>query len=272
MARNSLTLNADGTLDGVQMAIVNKRMEAICAKMANTLLRTGRSGVLNSARDFSCCIVTAGEPAAHGQREPADPRPARRRHDVRVDAGVSPRAQAGRRLPPQLALPRLLPPRRPHHARAGAGRRGRAPLHHGRQGASGGLRQLHRHHLSRQRARRVRGRRADLPGGPDPAGLRGHRGHRPHVHAPHSRAGAMVGRLPGGARRGADRRARDHGLRQRDRLGHPLPVRRAVVRLQRAADDRRRAQDAGRAGRDHVHARSLPQRRGREFRSRSWSR
>ena len=55
----ALTLNADGTLDGVQMAIVNKRMEAICAKMANTLLRTGRSGVLNSARDFSCCIVTA---------------------------------------------------------------------------------------------------------------------------------------------------------------------------------------------------------------------
>ena len=59
MAGNTLTLNADGTLDGVQMAIINKRMEAICAKMANTLLRTGRSGVLNSARDFSCCIVTA---------------------------------------------------------------------------------------------------------------------------------------------------------------------------------------------------------------------
>ena len=59
MASNALTLNEDGTLDGVQMAIVNKRMEAICAKMANTLLRTGRSGVLNSARDFSCCIVTA---------------------------------------------------------------------------------------------------------------------------------------------------------------------------------------------------------------------
>jgi N-methylhydantoinase B len=28
--------------------------------MANTLMRTGRSGVLNTARDFSCCIVTAG--------------------------------------------------------------------------------------------------------------------------------------------------------------------------------------------------------------------
>ena len=53
------TATPDGTLDGVRMAILNKRMEAICARMANTLLRTGRSGVLNSARDFSCCIVTA---------------------------------------------------------------------------------------------------------------------------------------------------------------------------------------------------------------------
>ena len=53
------TATPDGALDGVRMAILNKRMEAICARMANTLLRTGRSGVLNSARDFSCCIVTA---------------------------------------------------------------------------------------------------------------------------------------------------------------------------------------------------------------------
>ena len=53
------TATPDDALDGVRMAILNKRMEAICARMANTLLRTGRSGVLNSARDFSCCIVTA---------------------------------------------------------------------------------------------------------------------------------------------------------------------------------------------------------------------
>ena len=46
-------------MDGVQLAILNKRFEAICRKMANTLFRTGRSGVLNTARDFSCCIVTA---------------------------------------------------------------------------------------------------------------------------------------------------------------------------------------------------------------------
>ena len=45
--------------DGVRLAILNKRFENIVRKMANTLLRTGRSGVLNTARDFSCCIVTA---------------------------------------------------------------------------------------------------------------------------------------------------------------------------------------------------------------------
>jgi N-methylhydantoinase B len=49
----------NGTRDGVRLAILNKRFESIVRKMANTLLRTGRSGVLNSARDFSCCIVTA---------------------------------------------------------------------------------------------------------------------------------------------------------------------------------------------------------------------
>ena len=55
MAKNTLTLNADGTLDGVQMAIINKRMEAICAKMANTLLRTGGR---------ACSTARATSPAA----------------------------------------------------------------------------------------------------------------------------------------------------------------------------------------------------------------
>jgi N-methylhydantoinase B len=46
-------------MDGVTLAVLNKRFEGITRKMANTLLRTGRSGVLNIARDFSCCVVTA---------------------------------------------------------------------------------------------------------------------------------------------------------------------------------------------------------------------
>ena len=46
------------TLDPVTLAVLNKRFEAVTTKMANTLLRTGRSGVLNLARDFSTSIVT----------------------------------------------------------------------------------------------------------------------------------------------------------------------------------------------------------------------
>lgn len=46
-------------LNGAELAILNSRFEGVVRKMANTLLRTGRSGVLNRAKDFSCCIVTA---------------------------------------------------------------------------------------------------------------------------------------------------------------------------------------------------------------------
>lgn len=45
-------------LDPVTLAVLNKRFEAVTTKMANTLLRTGRSGVLNLARDFSTSVVT----------------------------------------------------------------------------------------------------------------------------------------------------------------------------------------------------------------------
>ncbi|MFM9859457.1 hydantoinase B/oxoprolinase family protein [Pseudoxanthobacter sp. M-2] len=45
--------------DGVKMAIMQKRFDGVTRKMANTLLRTARSGVINTARDFSCALVTA---------------------------------------------------------------------------------------------------------------------------------------------------------------------------------------------------------------------
>jgi len=45
-------------LDPVTLAVLSKRFEAVTTKMANTLLRTGRSGVLNLARDFSTSVVT----------------------------------------------------------------------------------------------------------------------------------------------------------------------------------------------------------------------
>jgi N-methylhydantoinase B len=45
--------------NGVKLAIMQKRFEGVTRKMANTLLRTARSGVINTARDFSCALVTA---------------------------------------------------------------------------------------------------------------------------------------------------------------------------------------------------------------------
>lgn len=45
-------------VDGVRLALLSNRFEGIARKMANTLMRSARSGVINMARDFSCCIVT----------------------------------------------------------------------------------------------------------------------------------------------------------------------------------------------------------------------
>ncbi len=50
---------AQGTpMNGAEMAVLRSRLDGIVRKMSNTLLRTGRSGVLNRARDFSCCLLT----------------------------------------------------------------------------------------------------------------------------------------------------------------------------------------------------------------------
>jgi N-methylhydantoinase B len=45
--------------DPILAAVLVKRFETITRQMTNTLLRSGRSGVLNNGRDFSCAIVTA---------------------------------------------------------------------------------------------------------------------------------------------------------------------------------------------------------------------
>ncbi|GLK86196.1 hydantoinase B/oxoprolinase family protein [Ancylobacter defluvii] len=57
MSMITKTLEAPAT--GVRMAIISNRMEGIARKMQNTLFRTARSGVLNTAHDFSCVILTA---------------------------------------------------------------------------------------------------------------------------------------------------------------------------------------------------------------------
>ena len=45
--------------NSVRTAILSSRMESIARKMQNTLFRTARSGVLNTAHDFSCVVLTA---------------------------------------------------------------------------------------------------------------------------------------------------------------------------------------------------------------------
>lgn len=45
--------------NGVQMAIISNRMESVARKMQNTIFRTARSGILNTAHDFSCVVLTA---------------------------------------------------------------------------------------------------------------------------------------------------------------------------------------------------------------------
>jgi N-methylhydantoinase B len=57
MERTSIA--ADRKRDGVKLAILQRRFDGVTRKMANTLLRTARSGVINTARDFSCALVTA---------------------------------------------------------------------------------------------------------------------------------------------------------------------------------------------------------------------
>jgi N-methylhydantoinase B len=44
--------------DPVVLAVITSRVQGIVRRMTNTLFRTARSSVLNTARDFSCCLVT----------------------------------------------------------------------------------------------------------------------------------------------------------------------------------------------------------------------
>src|SRR5216684_3132478 len=43
------------------MAVISHRLEAVVGRMMNTIFRSGRSGVLNSAHDFSCCVISAND-------------------------------------------------------------------------------------------------------------------------------------------------------------------------------------------------------------------
>ena len=51
-------MNAKSTIDPVMTAVIANRLEGVVREMTSTLLRAGRSAVINGARDFSCAICT----------------------------------------------------------------------------------------------------------------------------------------------------------------------------------------------------------------------
>ena len=188
--------------------------------MQNTLFRTARSGVLNTAHDFSCVVLTADcRLLAAAESLP-----------IHIMIGPDLMCRAVLRHHPDLKRGDAFLHNSPYEGNSHAADHclivpvidddERAALLHAGQGASGRLRQRAADHLHGPRPRRVRGRRADLPGGQGPGGLPQHRGHHPDLPDAHPRARAVVGRLSGRARRGADRRARDAGAWPRGRLGH----------------------------------------------------
>ena len=47
-------------MDGARLAVISNRFNAVVESMMNTIFRSSRSGVLNSAHDFTCCVITGG--------------------------------------------------------------------------------------------------------------------------------------------------------------------------------------------------------------------
>ena len=50
------------------LAVLANRFDGVVREMTNTMLKTGRSAVINSARDFSCGITTASTNSLQPQR------------------------------------------------------------------------------------------------------------------------------------------------------------------------------------------------------------
>jgi N-methylhydantoinase B len=48
----------ESQLDAVQLAVITERFRGIVKQMANSIFRTGQAGVINTAHDLSCCLIT----------------------------------------------------------------------------------------------------------------------------------------------------------------------------------------------------------------------
>jgi len=54
-------------IDPFLMSVLSSRFQSITREMTNTLLKSGRSGVLNTARDFTCAVATADNRLIHSE-------------------------------------------------------------------------------------------------------------------------------------------------------------------------------------------------------------
>jgi N-methylhydantoinase B len=60
-ADGGAAMTASPAFDPVDLAVLSSRFTAIVRSMSNTLIRTGRSVILNTGRDFSCCVITGAD-------------------------------------------------------------------------------------------------------------------------------------------------------------------------------------------------------------------
>ncbi|MEQ8500372.1 MAG: hydantoinase B/oxoprolinase family protein, partial [Sneathiellaceae bacterium] len=58
MAQDQTDAVSGAAFDPFMTAILANRIDGVIREMTNTLLRAGRSAVLNTARDFSCALCT----------------------------------------------------------------------------------------------------------------------------------------------------------------------------------------------------------------------
>ncbi len=56
-----MSTETETSLDPVLISVMANRLDGIVREMTNTLLRSARSAVISSARDFSCCLVTGND-------------------------------------------------------------------------------------------------------------------------------------------------------------------------------------------------------------------
>ena len=216
-------------VDGVRMAVISNRFDAVVNSMMNTIFRSGRSGVLNSAHDFSCCVLSAEHQLVMG----AESLP------IHMMSGPDLIARAVLKVHPEL-------------------RRGDAYLHNNPYNGNSHpadhamfVPVIDEHGVHRFSVV-AKAHQADcgnsqpttyMAGATDvyeegallfdacrvQTALRRQRGHPADAATAHPRPGAVVGRLPRPARSGPGRRAARARARRRARLGRARDVRRRLV-------------------------------------------